>query len=407
MNNESIKHLIYRLKVSLGLIEPDPPDQIEELKKDPQKPPEYLDRFSLNPLCAPELVGGREKDLESLKRAYNNWQQIHRPLLLIGEPGCGMTSFIHAATTCFEDPPRILPDDYRIHERKELLADLARALEVNEADSVEALAKQLPADESRVVVFENVERIFLRKLGGFDLLEDLQTLISLSSDRVFWILTINRYPLYYLDRISGIRSFFDNTFRYHLSPADDDYIEATIEARNAGFHPIFLKTAPIPRSLERALSSADAEKKQSLLRTYFFKQLLAFAAGNLSRAQFFWLESIQGLRGDKVYLKPFSPDRLTTPRTPVDVSGVSIDQHGLFTLEAIFQHGSLSTRDLDVVLRNSTQRSRITIAKLLKDSWIHPRRLRKGQQEYQVNLLYQNELKKLLIDRFNRKIKTV
>lgn len=406
IRKEHIQHLIYRLKIRLGMLRIEPPDQIEELKKDPQRPPEYMERFSLVAIDAPEQVGGREKDLESLQRAYNNWQQVHRPILLVGEPGCGMTSFIHAAWPIL-DNPQIIADEHRLRRREQLLAELGRVLEVADADSIEALAEKVSAETPRVVIFENIERIFLRKLGGFSLLEDLRTIVNLTSDRVFWILTINSYPLYYLDRISGIRSFFSNTFRYRLQAFDPAYIEETIAARNEGYHPIFLNSDHMPPALERALGKADPEQKQLLLSEHFFQHLHAFAAGNMSRALLYWVASIQGVRGEKIYLRPFAPKPIQTAQAYGNTPQGGIDQQGLFALEAILQHGSLAAEDLDQVLRSSEQSSRLTIARLRKDEWIFARGIRKGRKEYQVNLLYLHELKKLLINKFNRQVEIV
>ncbi len=404
IRKEPIQQLIYRLKVKLGLVKPDPPDQIEELRKDPQKPPEYLRGFSLVPEKSPAEVLGREKDLESLLRAYQNWKQVHRPLLLVGEPGCGLTTFLGAAFPEFENPV-LLADDHRIYDRSGLLRDLSKAFGLEEATSVEMLVEQLNSGAPRVAIFENVERVFLRTLGGFNLLEDLRIIVNQTSEQVFWILTISSYPMYYLDRISGIRSFFDNNFRYQLGPLEPTVIEAAIEQRNAGYQSIFLKAGEIPPALERSLSRADSEKKQQLLRDHFYSQLHAFANGNISRALLFWIESIQGVRGDKVYLKAFTPNSLKEINTAGGLSPGGISRQGLFALEAIFQHSSLSTEDLDKVLRSSEQSSRLVLAQLQQDNWIHPRRLRNGRQEYQINLLYQSELKQLLANEFNRNIK--
>jgi len=394
--NERIQHYRYRLGRALGWIPPEEQDpdipRIEELKADPDNDPDYLQRFFLSPLEEPTQVLGREKDQEDLQRAYQNWKQAQRPLLLIGEPGCGMTSFIHAAHPIL-DKLQLLSDDYRIYTRKRLLADLGKVLGLEEVSSIEKLAEQLPADEERIIVFENVERIFLRKLGGFDLLDDLRTLINLTSDRIFWILTTNQYPLDYLDKIRGVRTLFNSS--WELRPFSETYIEETIHHRNKGYQAIFLNPeAPTPL-LELELRRAGPEEKQELLKKHFFKKLHDFAKGNISRALLFWVESIQGMRHKSIYLKPFSSK---------DPS--KIDEQELFALEAIFQHNSLSVEDLETVLRQEGQPGRLTIAKLLQEKWIFPRQLRGHTQEYQINLLHQSELSQLLKDHFNRKMKT-
>lgn len=399
-----IQHLFHQLKLRLGLVAPDQPDEIEELKKDPQKPPEYLERFSLTPLIEEAHLKGREGDLEILQRAYNNWKQVHRPFLLIGEPGCGLSSFVSCSLLGFENA-KLLPDNHRIYDQKNLLKDLSKTLGLSGATSIDQFVEQALASDHQVVFFENVERIFLRTLGGFDLLEDLRMIINLTSERIFWILTINSYPLYYLDRTIGFRSFFENSFRYQLKSLDNPTVEAIIDSHNEGYQLIFLKAENIKASIERSLRKADSDKKQQLLRADFFEKLHNFSLGNISRALLFWIESIQGVRGEKVFLKPFASSLLKEINNQDKFTPVKISQQGLFALEAIFQHSSLSIDDLDLILRNSEQPSRLIIAQLRNNRWIHPRKFRNGHQEYQINLLYQAELKKLLINQFNRNIK--
>lgn len=401
----SLQRLVKWLQVELKLSAPKAHDQIEELPKDVEKPKEYLDSFSLKPNPSLYQLLGRDKHLEELKQAYENWQKVPFSLLVIGEPGCGLSSFLLAGIQDMEHAV-IIPDDRRIHNRQELVTVLSEALNLTQIVNREKLIGQLLTGEKRVIVFENIERLFLRTLGGFQVLEDLRTIVNQTKKNVFWILSINRYPRYYLKQISGWRAFLGNAQPFELGPLGEESINETIAMRNMPYLPVFLKPAKISVTLQRSINQADRAGTQEVLKEDFYRQLHQFTKGNVSRALLFWLESIMGVRGEQVFLKPYAPPKtLNRIKTEKGMAPGGISREGLFVLEAIFQHGSLSVEDLDNVLRNSEQTADYLINELLKDKWIHRRRPRWGQQEYQINMMYQSELRKMLADEFNRQEK--
>jgi hypothetical protein len=446
---EQIAQLLFRLLQLLSLVDDLERDHetIREMEKKRDIPPEYEQRFSLEPLQAPDQVKGRNKALEKLNEAHKS----HLPLLVEGEPGCGMTSFLNAALARFENVC-IIADDGRIHHSEQLIEILAQNLDMDIPPQVDAFLTALPEEPKWVIIFENVERLFLRRINGFDLVETFLVLIQRTEGKIFWIVTCNRYPLEYLSHVLPFREQFPNrmllhhfdkeeaeketgkapehtskdnrSFKFSLPffrastrkrteneaeqeaekhKYDRHFIEQILESLNHDYQNKFFKPTPLPSKLERDLTRAkdDEERMQKLLRDHFFEKMHQFANGHISRALLFWLHSVVGVReGDKekppiVWLKPFEPKSPASIKRPEE----------WFALEAIFQHNSLNIDELSQVIRHPRNQCRLIIHKLLNDEWIFKRKLRNGQQEYQINLLYTIELQGLLKNELTRKFK--
>lgn len=355
-------------------------------------PEEYLRRFVLSPVQEPAQVlgrGGEDGELKEVEKALANWKQRGTPLLLSAEQGAGVTSLLNAALPLLPPPRSFLEDKERISSREELLRVLATALGVEGADSLEQLAGA-GFEEPRVVVFENVERLLLRRIGGYGLLRDFLHFINATKSRVFWIVTINDYSLYFLNRAMNLADSFSARKAAHLP---NDVIKEIILSRNDGYEMRFLRPEGVSPRHKRRLSKMDAAARQENLREHFFEQLLKFAGGNISRALLFWLTAAQGAKEGRVYLRP--------PHTG-EPQEVSLEE--LLVLEAVFQHTSLSFDEVEGIFHHSSYNGRLLLDKLLSRGWLYPRELRSGLQEYQVNFWYLHELKALLKNKLNRHI---
>lgn len=436
---EQAVQLLFRLGQLLSLISDLERDheKIKELEEKPEIPPEYEQRFLLEPLQAPDQVKGRGKTLGDLEKAHKN----HEPLLVEGKAGCGMSSFLNAGLARFENA-YIIPDEGRIQSKEQLIECLTQALGIEPVTSVQTFAAALPEEPKMVLIFENLERLFLRKIQGFELLETFLLLIQRTKDKIFWIVSGNQYPLDFLDHVLQVRDLFPNRlilrnfdreepeketekttkkvarqtnstsyalplFRVTKNKETEKeaerqseyeynkvFIEQTLESLNRGYQNKFFKPPSLSPKLERALSQAKEEEKQKLLRDDFFERLHQFSNGHISRALLFWIKSVVGVReGQVVWLKAFEPKNPVSIKRPQE----------WFALEAIFQHNSLSITELSEVIRHPRNECRFIVNKLLNEDWLHKRKPRDGQQQYQINLLYTVQLQDMLKNELTRK----
>lgn len=348
--------------------------------------PDYLARFNAHSIQSQNQLKGREESVELLKKAYQSWKDINNPLLMISEPGMGSSSLLHCSTSLYPHA-QILEDEDNFYSKKQLILVLQKTLGLDgDFDSFEQMAKQI--NDEKVVIFENIERLFLRKVGGFSLLDDFLLFVHATKAKVYWVLTINRYSYYYLDRVRDFSSNFSSVL--FLKAMGNQFLQEVLAERNQGFTLTYLPS----KGKNVKLKDKSKEEKQEILHKEFDKKLLNFADGNLSRALLFWRKSIQRTSGKSVYLRPFEPK---------EMSDLSLEE--VLILEAIMQHSSLSADELQEVFRNSSKGSQLAIEKLLeKDAVTFKEYHISGVKEYQINPLYTSAVKALLRNRLNRNI---
>ncbi|MFT7589444.1 MAG: hypothetical protein ACI959_001662 [Limisphaerales bacterium] len=165
-------------------------------------PEEYSRRFEINALQDASQLAGREVELEAIDQAWKNWSVTANPLLIIGEGGCGMSSLINSET--YEVPP--------------------------------------------VVIIENVERLFRRRVNGFNLLDDILLFIHTTKEKIFWVASINQYAAYYLNEVRNFANNFPS--KLHIPPLGEEIIEELINDRNEGYEWFFLKPENTPNVLQ-------------------------------------------------------------------------------------------------------------------------------------------------------------
>jgi len=388
---EKLSDLKEKILKRFNLVKEEEDSTLEEAVEKTEIPESYAQRFTLNPLDDPSQVLGREEELENLQKAYDNWKITRNPLLLVGEMGAGMTSLLNGSTKIYPHAT-ILQNTVNINSSNRLLEVMKDAFGTPEAKKLTDISEMID-EEEKVIVFENVERLFLRKVNGFNLLEDFMLLIHATKKKVYWVVTINSYSLYYLNQTQGFSGNFLSIIR--MKAFKIEYIQEVIQQRNKGYELIFLKPDTVTTMLQRKLNGVEADKKQEILKESFFKKLYAYSDGNISRSILFWKNSIARVADKRVYVKTFEPKPL---------GGLSLDE--LFILEAIMQHRSLSSHELRMVLRNSSKSSKLALEYLMEKGLVHPQNYDIGDPEYQINLNHLKALKNQIHSRLNRNFKS-
>ena len=366
---------------------------IEEAEEKIQLPEEYLERFTLYPLQNKDFLKNREQELKSLELAFDNWKIIKSPLLVVNDPGEGGTSLLHASTYIYPNA-KILETNQAIDSYKKLIGILTNFLRISEEfKNLKDLEKYInESEENEVIILENIERLFIRRIKGFDLLEDFLLFLHATKNKIYWIISINKYSFYYLNRVKFFESHFPSII--HLEPIPKKQLKADILDRNQGYQIVYLKPNKISKKIEKQLKKASTEERQIILENLFFKKVFAFAKGNISKAILYARNSAYNVKSKTVFMKPIQIKA---------IEDLSLNE--LFILEAIFQHRSLSVKELNIVLRNSDRQSRLSIEKLLERELIRPTSIVNGKTEYRVNLMYLDILKDLLRERLNRKFR--
>lgn len=366
---------------------------IEEAEEKIELPQDYLERFSLYPLQNKDSLKGRTNELKSLELAYENWKIVNSPLLVVNNHGEGSTSLLHASTYIYPTA-KIIETNFSITTYQELINVLCQFLQIDlQFSTFEQLGAHINSqEESNVVILENIERLFIRKIKGFDLLEDFLLFLHATKSRIYWIISINKYSFYYLNSVKFFSSHFPSII--HINPIDNNLLKEEIMMRNNGYNMVYLKPSKISKKFDKELRSATKEVRQELLKKMFFNKMFSFSRGNISKAILFARDSAYKVKEKTVYIKPYDNKFLD-----------KLSLNELFILEAIFQHRTLTIDELNIVLRNSSRQSRLSIEKLLEKNVIRPKLNTKQQVEFRINLMYLDVLKDRLRERLNRNFK--
>jgi len=378
------------LKKLTGLEQEEEGHSMEDVVEKAEIPEAYSRRFTLHPIEDPAQVLSRDDQLILLQKAYENWKITNNSLLLVAESGAGMSSLLNASLSLYPEA-KIIANNFNIPSTKKLMQLFKTSFKFDDITNLTEIADKLD-DEPQVVIFENIERLFLRKVGGFNVLEDFLLLMHATKHKIYWIVTVNKYSLYYLDQTYNLSPNFLSII--HLPAFKMEYIKEVIMQRNKGYEIIYTKPKVPSRILLQRIKNSEKDKKQSILEEYFYSSMYQFSDGNISRSILFWKNSIIRVSGKRVYVCAYEPKPITD---------LSLDD--LFILEAIFQHSSLSPEELRLVLRHSSKGSLISLANLMEKKLIYPKKYEEGQTEYQINLLQLKTLKNLLRDKLNRNIK--
>ncbi len=152
----------------------------------------------------------RNAEVRQLSLAYNNWtKQRFAPSIVVGEKGSGLTTLLHSALREIGSPKPVIhiSSQERILVPDDITSFFSSQLNTK-FKNIEALIKYLNEGPKRIIVIENLQRMYLRKVGGFDCLSELLQLITITSRNVFWMVSCTLYAWNYLEKTTRLSEHF-------------------------------------------------------------------------------------------------------------------------------------------------------------------------------------------------------
>lgn len=302
----------------------------------------YRRLFRLAPVEDPRFLIGREREMNGIADALGRWESGEAvAVMVVGARGSGKTSLLNCASIRIFGGVEVLRGQFcqRQTTAEGVRAEICRMLGADERDDPVLVLRQT----KRIVVLEEFERVFLRRLGGFDALNAFLDLMHATSGQVLWVVTTNETSYRYLRAAARIGEAF--THRVNAMSVNPDMLTAAILQRH-GLSGLQLEFAPVPREdprVSRARRLLGLERDSGQL---FFDSLYRQSEGVYRSAFELWLDSIERVEAGTVYMRqPLAPeyDRLRTEMTLDDC----------FALQATLQHGSLTPDELAEVMRVS------------------------------------------------------
>lgn len=322
----------------------------------------YQKLFKIEPLTHDKFYMPRQQVLNHLENAYRNWlKRKYATTCLVGEKGSGSTTIINFFLKVTREKYAItrVNCEGTIAESSNFLQFLKTIFPSENFNSLDDLIESINRSrKKRIVVIENIQHLFLKKVNGFGNLLALFQLISKTNTHIFWLTSSLVYSWNYLNYAIGIEEYFGYTVK--VTGLTNEQIIQIIQKRHrpSGFNLVYLPPASVAKS--RRYKRTKDENKQVFLQDNFFTLLNEFTQSNITLALLFWLRSVKKVKGENLYMSS----------EKVDYSFLdSLALPKVITLHALLLHDGLTAAEHAEVFRWPLQRSQ-THLMLLKDDAI-------------------------------------
>ena len=296
----------------------------------------YRDVLRTQGPLEPKLRVLRNAEYREAMANLGKWLEGGRvALAVLGEEGAGKSTLLDvvqerapANTSVVRARPAT-----RIVETRELVEFIAGLLSVEGAVDVDSLVDGIRSGPRQVVLLDDCQRVFLRTVDGFEALDSLLQVISLTADWVGWFVVFELHAWEFLNRVHDRRQHF--TKLLELGPISSEDVQLLIESRNekAGVHADF-------RTLATAGRMSTSENRFELVRTArgFYRMLTEFTGGIPELALLYWERSLKPRSARRVEVGLFAQ--------PDDSAAQQLGEREMFALTALVQHGALTGDEL-------------------------------------------------------------
>ncbi len=320
-----------------------------------QPPPlEVLDRLRAQQ-AAP---GERTTDLDTLEAHYEDWRAegVEGLLAVIGDRGAGKGHLLQAAAPIFAehlDVRHLQPPEHHLRGG-EGVAWLAEATGSGACVDGPALEAALLQQKPTAWLVDDLHRLFLRRVGGFEALQDVLVVFRQTAHHHLWVVSCHAPTWQYL---AGVRLRVPlEAFRavVRLEPLGPEPLADWILSRTAQ-----AELQPDFRALSTA-STLGGDPQLALQRaTNAYWRLLADSSeGNPEVAYELWLGSLhRGRAAGRV--------GVGLPPTPTADRLSALADADLFVLAALIVHDGLPLTALTEVLNMPTSQVRTSVRTLL------------------------------------------
>jgi hypothetical protein len=343
----------------------------------------YKRLYAIEPLTDMVLFEGRKKEIEKITKAYLAWTEgKYASVLLTAEKWSGMTSLINYAVKNikFNNVPIRTELKFNNPNPEHLIKYLSELLE-NDFSNKDSIIEYLNAGKKRIIIFENLQKLFLREMHGQKALVEFIDIMTATQKNVFWIGSMSIYTFNYLEKSLKMSAFF--SYHIPLEPLSDDEISQLIIKRNriSGFK---IKFEAIEKDAnDKKFKKLGDSDKQQYLKERFFKDLNNFAKSNISMALMFWLLSTKKVDDQTIVIKNFKKPDFSF------LSSLKNDR--VFVLQALIMHDGLKLEQVAKVLSYSSTRAKFLLLELLEDGVLIEK-----ESQYLVNpIIYRNTVQLL------------
>lgn len=302
-------------------------------------PPALLAAFAETPEASePHLVARTEitAQVDALWTRFTGGRD--GSVAVVGEQGVGKSTFlsqVEARLRQGELDVDATALDRKIITEAELTGFVAGTMKLDlESYTVDSVVQTILAGPRRAVVIDDCHHTFLRAVEGFEALEALLEIVSLTNHHVFWVLAFDELGWKYMNRF---RSWGARVAVLELRGLDDDEVRQMIEDRveAAGFGVSYDNLVVSRGGQDRGYQVVESAAG-------YFRLLTEFSRGNPRIAVRYWLRSLALHEDGLLHVSLFD--------TTAAVSITDLRSDEGFALAAVVQHDSLDAAELARVL---------------------------------------------------------
>jgi hypothetical protein len=320
----------------------------------------YRRLYAIEPLQDIVLFEGRKAEISRFNEAYAAWNEgKYGDVIFSGEKWSGVTSLINylLKTTKFKHAFKRMSFKNNNTDTGAMLQQFATLFNKEPMSSKEELIAYLNSGPKRIIILEDLQKLYLRKIGGQQALNEVIEIIAATQRQIFWVVSVSLYAYKYLDKTVKLSAFF--SYPILLGNMDFETISQLIVKRNrvSGFKINFEPSAA--NIGDKKFMKLEEEAQQEYLRNKFFKELQNFSKSNISMALMYWLLSTKSVSGHSIIIKPFEKPDFSFLN--------SLQADRVFVLNALIMHDGLTTPQLAEVLNMANRKARFLIIEMLED----------------------------------------
>ncbi|WPP52709.1 hypothetical protein [Catalinimonas niigatensis] len=284
-------------------------DFLTETEKSIQQLPYVYQRlFSIKPLDEAVFYEERTAEIRMVQEAFQNWNKGRfASTVIIGEKGSGITTLINFFVK--QGNQRMLrrcqliraTTLHQIHTEEELLQYLGQFFPDQQFAAMEDMVHYFQhRKQPIIIIFENLEHFYLRKVGGFNCLKMLFELISKTNQKVFWLCSCTLYAWRYLDKTIRISDYFE--YEVPLQAILNHQLQEVILKRHRVSGYALIYEPSLEDESKKKFGKMSEKEQQLYLEKEYFNDLNKITAGNFSIAQLFWLRSARRVTEETIYI---------------------------------------------------------------------------------------------------------